>query len=120
MREIALSSEVETSGWLKVLGSKPLRSVIDVAYGLPTAFGLLDLDRQVSELEARTGQIYGSKSPAVFASDENIDDLVRRFLLMSQLQGGISLLAPGATALALLQAGGLGSGGSANLFASNF
>jgi hypothetical protein len=120
MREIALDPGVETSGWLKVLGSKPLRSVIEGAYNLPAAFGLLDLDRQVSDLEARTGQIFGIDSPAAFTTDENIDDLLRRFLLSTQLQGGFSPSTPGATALTLLQAGGLGTGGSANLFASNF
>ena len=120
IREIATDPGVETSGWLKVLGSKPLRSVIEGAYNLPIAFGLIDIDRQVGDLEARTGQLFGSESPAVFASDENIDDLLRRFLLSAQLRGGISPSAPGATALILLQAGGLGTGGSANLFASNF
>jgi len=120
MREIALSPGVETSGWLKVLGSKPLRSVIEGAYNLPVAFGLIDLDRQVSDLEARTGQIFGTESPAAFATDENIDDLLRRFLLSAQLRGGFAASTPGATALTLLQAGGLGTGGSANLFASNF
>ena len=84
------------------------------------AFGLLDLDRQVSDLEARTGQLFGVASPAAFVSDENIDDLLRRFLLSAQLRGGFSPSISGATALALRQAGGLGTGGSANLFASNF
>jgi hypothetical protein len=120
MREIALDPLVEISGWLKVLGSTPLSRVVQGAYNLPAAFGLLDLDRQVSDLEARTGQIFGIDSPAAFTTDENIDDLLRRFLLSAQLKGGISPSAPGATALALIQAGGLGTGGSANLFASNF
>ena len=120
MREIALDPLVEVSGWLKVLGSTPLSNVVQGAYSLPTLFGLLDLDRQVSAFEARTEQIFGGKSPAVFSTDENIDDLLRRFLLSSQLKGGISPSAPGATALALIMASGLGTGGSANLFASNF
>ncbi|MHA1527474.1 MAG: hypothetical protein ACTSVG_00535, partial [Alphaproteobacteria bacterium] len=59
-------------------------------------------------------------SPAAFATDENIDDLLRRFLLSAQLRSGLAASSPGATALTLLQAGGLGTGGSANLFASNF
>ena len=120
MREIALDPLVEVSGWLKVLGSTPLSNVVQGAYSLPTLFGLLDLDRQVSAFEARTEQVFGGKSPAVFVSDENIDDLLRRFLLSSQLKGGISPSTPGATALALIMASGLGTGGSANLFASNF
>lgn len=120
IREIALDPAVEKTGWFKVMGSQPLRRVIEGAYNLPMAFGLIDIDRQRSQLEARTGQMFGSESPAVFASDETIDDLLRRFLLSAQLQGGFSPSTPGATALTLLQAGGLGTGGSANLFASNF
>ena len=118
--EVANDPSVETTGWLKVLGSKPLRAVFEGAYNLPFAFGLIDLDRQVVHLEARTEQLFGSESPAVFASDENIDDLLRRFLLSAQLKGGFSPSTPGATALTLLQLGGLGAAGSANLFASNF
>lgn len=120
IREIATAPGVETSGWLKILGSKPLRSVVEGAYNLPTGFGLLDIDRQVSDLEARTEHIFGSKSPSVFVTDDNIDDLLRRFLLSAQLRGGVSSSAPGANALTLLQSSGLGSAGSANLFASNF
>ena len=120
IREIANDPEVETAGWFKILGSKPLRAVIEGAYNLPIVFGLIDVDQQRSDLEARTDQFFGSASPAVFASDEVIDDLLRRFLLSSQLKGGFSPSTPGATALTLLQMGGLGAGASANLFASNF
>jgi hypothetical protein len=120
IREIALGPDAGISGWLKILGSQPLREVIEGAFNLPSGFSQIDLDRQLDEIEARSDRIFGGKSPAVFASDENIDDLLRRFLVSAQLKGGISSLAPGATALTLLQANSLGSGGRANLFASNF
>ena len=120
IREIALDPNVEKSGWFKVLGSLPLRGVIEGAYNLPVGFSQIDVDRQRDEIRGRTEQLFGSGSPAVFASDENIDDLLRRFLVSAQLRSGISPSAPGATALALLQASGLGTGGSTNLFASNF
>jgi Protein of unknown function (DUF1217) len=120
IREIATEPGVDQSGWFKVLGSQPLRRVFEGAYNLPTGFGLLDIDRQRDEISARTGQMFGSESPDVFATDQNIDDMLRRFLVSSQLRNGISPSAPGATALTLLQNSGLGAAGSANLFASNF
>lgn len=120
IREIALSPDVEKSGWFKVLGSQPLRRVVEGAFNLPAGFGQIDVDRQRGELEARATRIFGDKSPASFASAEKVDDLLRRFLVSAQIKGGVSASAPGATALFLLQAGGIGAGGSANLFASNF
>jgi hypothetical protein len=120
IRAIALDPDVGKIGWLKVLGSQPLRRVVEGAFNLPTGFGQVDIDRQRDELAARADQLFGIESPAAFASDENLNDLVRRFLVAAQLRGGISPSAPGATALALLQAGGIGPAGSANLFASNF
>lgn len=120
IREIALAPDVDRNGWLRVLGSEPLRRVIEGAFNLPAGFGQIDIDRQRGEFEARADQFFGIESPAAFASDENIDDLLRRFLVSAQLRGGISPSAPGSTALALLQAGGIGPAGSANLFASNF
>jgi hypothetical protein len=94
--------------------------VIEGAFSLPAGFGQIDIDRQRDELEVRSDQFFGTESPAAFSSDENIDELLRRFLASAQLRGGISPSAPGATALALLQAGGIGPAGSASLFASNF
>jgi hypothetical protein len=120
IKEIAATSATDEVAWFKVLGSEPLRQVIEGAYQLPEGFGQIDIDRQREEVAVRTEQFFGSGSPTVFASDENIDDLLRRFLVSAQLQGGISASAPGATALTLLQSSGLGSSGSANLFASNF
>jgi hypothetical protein len=118
--EIALDPSVGKTGWFKVLGSQPLRRVFEGAFNLPTGFGLIDIDRQRDELAARADQMFGVDSPAAFASGENIEDLLRRFLVSAQLTAGISSSAPGATALALIQAGGIGSAGGANLFASNF
>lgn len=120
IREIALDPDVGRIGWFKILGSQPLRRVIEGAFNIPTGFGQIDIDRQRVEFEARADQIFGIDSPAAFASDENLDDLLRRYLVSAQLQGGIAASAPGVTALALIQAGGIGPASSANLFASNF
>lgn len=123
---IAESEAVETSGWLRALGSRPLRRVIEAGFGLPTQFVALDLDQQVAELESVARRQYGAESPVVFADRANVEDMVRRFLVRSQIErgfgaaGGASSGAGTSTAVAILQAGGLGSGAQAGLFASQF
>ncbi len=121
---IAGSETADTSGWLRALGSRPLRRVIEAGFGLPPQFVALDLDAQVAELEGLARRRYGAESPAVFREPANVEDLVRRFLLRAQVERGVAPAAgvPGATgrstALAILQAGGLGAGAQAGLFAS--
>ena len=107
------------AAWFKILGSSPLRAVIEGAYGLPQAFGQADVDLQRTRIAERTAQLFGSSSPAVFTDEEAVDGLLRRYLVTAQINNGISPSAPGAVALSLLSAGGLGSTGTANLIVSN-
>lgn len=116
---IAKSPVVEKSGWLKIMGSQPLRRVIETAFNLPQGFGQLDLDRQRGELETRARRLFNGDSPAVFASAENVDALIRRFVTASQLRDGAAASGPAATALTLLRSSALGSAGTASLFRSN-
>lgn len=116
--EIAVSVGSGRSAWLKLLGSQPLRRVVEGAFGLPAGFARLDIDRQVGVLEERTGRLFDGASPAVFVSETNVDALLRRFLAAAEAGAGPSPSTRGAAALTLLQGGGLGAGGRANLFAS--
>ena len=124
--EVAAAAGSGGTGWLRVLGSRPLRRVVEGAYGLPAGFAGLGLDRQRETLEARTRQVFGAASPAVFASAENVDTLLRRFLAAAAAHSGPAATTPGAAALALIRPagaqggllGGLGAGASASLFAS--
>ncbi|MEM1162058.1 MAG: DUF1217 domain-containing protein [Pseudomonadota bacterium] len=119
--EIASSAANEQNMWLRLLGSQPIRQVIEGALFLPTNFALIDLDQQVEEVQRRASQIFGSSDPSIFADPANIDRFVDRFLLRQQTLGGGGLgTGPGSTALTLLQSGGLGAGAQENLFASNF
>ncbi|MGF1445895.1 MAG: DUF1217 domain-containing protein [Pikeienuella sp.] len=122
MGRIAASETAETSGWLRVLGSQPLRRVIETAYALPQQFGLAELDRQVADLETRTRARFGETSPRVFSDPAVIEEVVSRFLLRAQALSGAGASAAGAapTAVQILQAGGLGAGAQAGLFASSF
>ena len=49
------------ASWYTVLGSKPLRQVFEKAFGLPTAFAQVDIDRQRDVLPDKTGALFGAR-----------------------------------------------------------
>lgn len=105
---LAAKNTSEDTKWFTILGSEPLRNLFQTAFGLPTSFGSIDVDQQLSVLKDKAGAIFGDSSASQFAEPEKVDELIRRFMALSQATGGISSTAPGASALQLLQ-GGQGS-----------
>lgn len=86
--------------WLTILGSPPLRSLLQTAFGLPQSFAGGDLDRQIAVLKERANPLLGTADPAAFADPEKVEKLIRLFLVRSEAQssGGAT-----STALSLLQ-----------------
>jgi len=117
---IASSDAVDRAGWFRVLGSQPLRQVVESAFGLPDGFGALDIEEQRLELERLTRRRYGEASPAAFRDAGTVDDVLRRFLLRADLASGPSAQTRGMAALTILQSAPIGPAASANLFASRF
>ena len=67
-REIAdlAAQGADGASWYTVLGSKPLRQVFENAFGLPTAFSQVDIDRQRDVLADKTDALLGGDTLAVF------------------------------------------------------
>lgn len=118
--EIAASDSVDTTGWFRIMGSPPLRRVVETALGLPREFGALDVDLQKDELERLSSRAFGGASPAVFADPAVVEDAIRIFLARSQAAAGPSATTPGASALTILQSTSLAPPVQENLFASRF
>ena len=111
----------ENTGWLRLLGSQPLRSVVEGAFFLPSQFALIDIDQQVEEIKARSINLLGSSSPSELLDPEKLDRVVERFLLRQDaLNGQSGAATSGTVALSLLQSSNLGAIGQQNLFASSF
>jgi Protein of unknown function (DUF1217) len=119
-REIAdLAKGAEGGSWYSILGSKPMRAVFEKAYGLPTAFGRLDVDQQRDVMRDKTSALFGTDKLTAFQDPANVEKLVNRFLARAQIEEGPSGFTPGAAALALLQSfHASGSDGLLNLLAS--
>ncbi|MEL7211319.1 MAG: DUF1217 domain-containing protein [Pseudomonadota bacterium] len=92
----------ENTKWFSIMGNPPLREVFETALNLPTAAGQLDLDQQLGLFKDSAERIFGSSDPAIFASQDDRDDLVQTFLLRSQLAQSQSVQSSASIALTLL------------------
>ena len=109
------------TAWLLMMGSPPLRAVVEGALNLPNEFALVDLDQQVDEIINRAERQLGITSPQQLLDGDTMDRMVDRYMLNQQVRNGvIAGGTPGSTALTLLQSSSLGALGQQNLFASNF
>lgn len=114
----ARSADPDRAAWFALMGDRPVRQVVEKAFGLPSDFGKLDVDRQRDVLRARTRDLFGDGSLAVFADPARIETLIRRFLAREAALSGPTAATPGAAAVALLGGGGLGAAGTRNLVLS--
>lgn len=100
---LAAKGSGEDTKWYTLLGSAPLREVLQTALGLPKSFSSIDIDQQVSVLKRKTEAAFGSPNLSQFKEPAKLESLVRRFLLQSEMQGQTGASSPAATALALLR-----------------
>lgn len=103
--EIAADDSSDDTKWYRVLGSAPLREVFETAFGLPSSFAALDIDKQVEVLRSRSAAALGNDEIAQFSSPESLDEIMRLYLVRSELEGMTASLSPASVALTLLQSG---------------
>ena len=117
---IGETADSDRTAWLRLLGSRPLRQVIEGALGLPDSFALVDLDRQVAEIERRGAALIDGPVRDGLTDPATLDAIIRRYLLNAQASAGAAPAVAGSAALDLLRAAGLGTAASQSLFASGF
>lgn len=118
-REIATLAAGKGGSWYSILGSKPLRAVIEKAFNLPSSFAQIDIDQQRAVLMDKARSVLGSDTLTVFQDSEVVDKVITRFLARSQIESGLTnSTSPAASALALLQGSSSGSSGLMNLLAT--
>ncbi|MFP4327164.1 MAG: DUF1217 domain-containing protein [Paracoccaceae bacterium] len=99
---LAASGAGADSQWFRVMGTPPLRQVFEVALGMPTGFGQLDIDRQLEEFRSRSRRLLGAGEVAGFADPARRDKLIQQFLVRSR-NGASTVQGPASIALTLLQ-----------------
>lgn len=117
-KEIASGPNVDRVGWLQIMGQRPLRAVVEAAFGLPASIGQLDIDRQRTIFEEKAEKLLGSKSASAFLDDANIERAIRVFFARQSASSAPSSVVPGQAALMLL-GNAASSGAAVGLILSN-
>lgn len=101
--QIANATQSEDTKWFRIMGSPPLREVMQTALGLPSSFAQLDIDRQLAVFKDRSARQLDLSSLSDLAQPEAMERLTQRFLLLTESSGGLQASSTYSTALALLQ-----------------
>ncbi len=108
LSDIAAGTQSETSKWYQTMSSPPLREVVQTAFGFPSSFVALDLDQQLGALKDASQRYLGTSEVSDFADAEIREDLIRLFLVRSEVSGTGAALSGQNVALSLLRAGAAG------------
>ena len=79
--QIGARGASDETAWFTVLGTPPLRRVIEGALGLPEGIGALDLDRQLAEFQDRAKRQFGVETLSELASEDVLPRVIDAFLI---------------------------------------
>ncbi|AXC49180.1 DUF1217 domain-containing protein [Paracoccus suum] len=100
---LANRKSTESTKWYTILGSPPLRSVIEGALGVPGSVAKAPIDQQLDTFRAAAGRMFGSSFFDKLNDSANLDKLIETYVARSAAsnqQAGYS--GPYTTALAIL------------------
>lgn len=87
-RELASIAETTTSNttkWYNIMGTAPLRAVMEGALNLPTSFATLELDRQLEVFKERSLAAFGTDQVAELSEPDRMDRILDRYTAISGL-----------------------------------
>jgi len=100
------------TGWYRILGSPPLKKVVQETLNLPSSFSSLDIDRQLSVIKERIREKFGPGGVSVFSKGDNAEKFVKSFLVAREISGESTRQLATSPALTLLRSDGGSLGNS--------
>lgn len=116
--ELVSASSSDEANLFRLLGSVPVRAVLESALNLPSDIGNLSVEKQAEIFDAKLQSTFGIQNVSDLTDPDVVNRVIMRFHAIESLNGEISSSTPGATALTLLT--GVGSSASENMFLSLF
>jgi hypothetical protein len=116
--ELVSASSSDEANLYRLLGSVPVRAVLESALNLPSDIANLSVEKQAEIFDEKLQSTFGIQNVSELTDPDMINRVVTRFHAIESLNGEISSSARGATALTLLT--GVGSSASENMFLSLF
>lgn len=84
--QVARTGSNNDAKWFSIMASPPLRAVFEGAFRLPSSFGSIDVDQQLSRLKDRAERTFGTSEVSDFTDPKRLDDLRQRYLLFNTAQ----------------------------------
>lgn len=105
-REMGVLAQEDMSNdakWFTLMGEPPLRNLFEKALNLPSAFGQIDLDQQLSVFKEKAKKEFGSSDLSIFSDPEIVQDLITKYIVRDQISQFNSNFSSNAVALTLLR-----------------
>lgn len=83
---LAAKGSSDDTKWYSIMGSTPLRTVVQAALGLPSSVASLDVDQQLTMFKDKAQAIFGDSGVKQFTDSAKMDVLIRRYLVKSQAE----------------------------------
>lgn len=100
--DLAEDTASNNARWYSIIASNSLSTVLQSALGLPTSVESLDVDQQLEIYKQKAEGVFGTSDVSKLAESDNMERLVRLYLVRTQMDGTTS--ATGSSiALQLLQ-----------------
>lgn len=90
LQDIRAKDVSEDAKWYLVMGNPPLRAVFETALGLPSAFGQLDIEKQLDVFREKAQSAFGESEVDALAADDLREKVIDRYLLRDQAKLGAS------------------------------
>ncbi|WP_187429571.1 hypothetical protein ROLI_040390 [Roseobacter fucihabitans] len=87
LTQLAEGGSSNDSKWFSIMASPPLRQAFEGALRLPSSFGSIDVDQQLSILKDRSETFFGTNEVDQFLEPDRLDNLRQTYLLSSSAQG---------------------------------
>ncbi|MDB2407743.1 DUF1217 domain-containing protein [Jannaschia sp.] len=95
---VAEGTGTDRAKWFTIMGTAPLRAVMEGALNLPVSFGTLDLDQQLKVFQERSEQAFGIETVSDLADPDTLERILDRYTAIS----GLSDFSAGVTSPALV------------------
>lgn len=85
LQALAAEDLSEDAKWFSVMGTPPLRQMMETALGLPSGLGQIDIDKQLEIFKDKLQGLTGSDSVDQFTDPDRLEKLTLSYLARSQI-----------------------------------
>ena len=94
LAEVGAGTQSNDGKWFTIMGTPPLRKLLEGALGLPQSFGAIDIDRQLAEFKRRAQATFGTSDVAKLAGEGTLSRMIDLYLVRAEPSAGASVTSP--------------------------